>query len=251
LLEGLENSTIWQSLQEDQDRSVPSLLRMGARERQRNAIQTTTSELQEISQIRTHDPIGADESIRGRVEGQVGAHYLYAPSEQRSRSRNSELQEKHSYVDSQQWMDVMTGLREIWLQNSLDDPTDMSNTVVAILNEDSLTAYEAAVEDLTVDPDDDTQVILLTEDHVKNVLRAVSETVFPFCALETQKQWISKHMKKPYNMMAKTMTHGMSKINNFLPYFLEGGVESKYSESELILASCSLRCRTNTGRLLI
>jgi hypothetical protein len=121
--------------------------------------------------------------------------------------------------DPQQWMEVMTGLREIWLQNSVDDPTDMSNIVVAILKGDSLTAYEAAMEDLTVNPDDNTQVILLMEEHVKNALCAVSETVFPFRTLETQKQWMSKHMKKPYNMTAKTMTHAMSKINNFLPYF--------------------------------
>jgi hypothetical protein len=47
--------------------------------------------------------------------------------------------------DPQQWMDVMTGLREIWLQNSFDDAMDMSNTVVAIFKGDSLTGYEAAV----------------------------------------------------------------------------------------------------------
>jgi hypothetical protein len=97
--------------------------------------------------------------------------------------------------DPQQWMEVMTRLREIWLQNSVDDATDMSNTVVAILKGDSLTAYEAAVEDLTVDPEDNTQVIQLMEDHVELALRAVSETVFPLRALETQKQWMSKHMK--------------------------------------------------------
>jgi hypothetical protein len=88
--------------------------------------------------------------------------------------------------DPQQWMEAMTGLREIWLQNSVDDATDMSHTVVAILKGDSLTAYEAAVEDLTVDPNNNTQVIPLMEDHVENALRAVSETVFPFRALETQ-----------------------------------------------------------------
>ncbi len=109
--------------------------------------------------------------------------------------------------DPQQWMEVMTGLREIWLQNSVDDPRDMSNTVVAILKGDSLTAYQTALEDLTVDPDDDTQVIPLTEDHVEEALRAVTETVFPFRALETQKQWMSRYMKKPYDMTAKTMTH--------------------------------------------
>jgi hypothetical protein len=85
--------------------------------------------------------------------------------------------------DPQQWMEVMTSLREIWLQNSVHDATDMSNTVVAMLKGDSLTAYEAAVEDLTVDPKDDTQVIPLTEDHMELALRGVSETVFLFCAV--------------------------------------------------------------------
>jgi hypothetical protein len=131
-------------------------------------------------------------------------------------------------------MEVMTSLRKIWLQNSADIPTNKSNTVVAILKGDSLTAYEAAVEDLTVDPEDDTQVISLTEDLVQLALHAVAETVFPFCALETQKQWMSKHMKKPYDITAKTMTNAISKINNFLPYFPDAGIESKYSESDLI-----------------
>jgi hypothetical protein len=35
-------------------------------------------------------------------------------------------------------------------------------------------------------------------------------------------------------MTAKTMTHAMSKINNFLPYFPEAGMEDKYTETELI-----------------
>jgi hypothetical protein len=41
-------------------------------------------------------------------------------------------------------------------------------------------------------------------------------------------------MKKPYDMTAKTMTHAMSKINNFLLYFPEAGMDDKYSETELI-----------------
>jgi hypothetical protein len=72
--------------------------------------------------------------------------------------------------DPQQWMEVMTGLREIWLQNSVADPTDVSNTVVAIIKGDRLTAYEAAVEDLTVDPDNDTQVVPLTMSKMRCVL---------------------------------------------------------------------------------
>jgi hypothetical protein len=166
------------------------------------------------------------------------AYIIFTLQISRGAAPGSPSYKKHVWTfedgDPQQWMEVMTGLREIWLQNSVNIPTDMSNTVVAILKGDSLTAYKAAVEDLTVDPEYNTQVIPLTEDHVKLALLAVAETVFPFCALKTQKQWMSKHMKKPYDMTAKTMTNGMSKINNFLPYFPDAGVESKYSESDLI-----------------
>jgi hypothetical protein len=166
------------------------------------------------------------------------AYIIFTLQISRGAAPGSPSYKKHIWTfedgDPQQWVEVMTGLREIWLQNSVDIPTDMSNTVVAILKGDSLTAYEAAVEDLTVDPEDDTQVIPLTEDHVDLALLAVAETVFPFRALETQKQWMSKHMKKPYDMMAKTITNAMSKINNFLPYFPDAGVESKYLESDLI-----------------
>jgi hypothetical protein len=41
-LKVVENSTIWQSLQEDQDRAVPSTLRLEARAGQRNALQEIT-----------------------------------------------------------------------------------------------------------------------------------------------------------------------------------------------------------------
>jgi hypothetical protein len=47
--------------------------------------------------------------------------------------------------DPQQWMEVITGLKEIWAQNSITVPTDMLNTAVAILKGDSLTSYEAAM----------------------------------------------------------------------------------------------------------
>jgi hypothetical protein len=49
--------------------------------------------------------------------------------------------------DPQQWMIVITRLKEIWAQNLITAPTDMSNTAVAILKGDSLTSYEAAMED--------------------------------------------------------------------------------------------------------
>jgi hypothetical protein len=99
--------------------------------------------------------------------------------------------------DPQQWMEVITGLKEIWAQNSITVPMDMSNTALAILKGDSLTSYEMAMEDNRTNPDDESLMVPslmvpMTEQHIDNALLAVTNQIFPYCALKTQKQWMSK-----------------------------------------------------------
>jgi hypothetical protein len=74
----------------------------------------------------------------------------------------------------------------------------------------------------------------LTADHVKESLRAVTTIVFPFCALETQKQWMNKYMKKPFDLPAKMMSTALSRINNYLPSFPDGDASSKFTDPELV-----------------
>jgi hypothetical protein len=85
-------------------------------------------------------------------------------------------------------MEVVTpGVREIWVQNSVDEPEDMSNTVAAVLKKDSLVAaYEAAMDDLTTDLYDKYARIELTEELIEEALYTATKNVFPFCALKTQ-----------------------------------------------------------------
>jgi hypothetical protein len=68
--------------------------------------------------------------------------------------------------DPQQWMEVITGLKEIWAQNSITAPTDMSNITVAILKGDSLTSYEAAMEDNCTDPEDKSLMVSMMKQHI-------------------------------------------------------------------------------------
>jgi hypothetical protein len=84
-------------------------------------------------------------------------------------------------------MKVITGLKEIWAQNSITAPTDMSNTTVALLKGDSLTSYEAATEDNCTDPEDKSLMVPMTERHNDDALLAVTNQIFPYCALKTQK----------------------------------------------------------------
>jgi hypothetical protein len=133
----------------------------------------------------------------------------------------------------QEWMESLAGLREIWQQNTVNGAHDRAATVAAVLKGDSRIAFETAMEDARVDPNAAVP-IPLTVDHVEVSLRAVTTIVFPFRALETQKQWMNKYMKKPYDMSTKVMSTALSRINNYLPSFPDGDANSKFTESELV-----------------
>ena len=135
----------------------------------------------------------------------------------------------------QEWMEVLTGLKEIWKQNSVNGPTDRAATVAAIIKGDSLTAFDSALEDARVDPDPNNQApVVMTIEHIETTLKAVTEVVFPFRALETQKQWMTRSMKKPYDLSSRKTAAALSRINNYLPSFPNGVATSKYSDSELV-----------------
>jgi hypothetical protein len=131
-------------------------------------------------------------------------------------------------------MEVITGLKEIWAQNLITVPTDMSNTAMAILKGDSLTLYETAMEDNHTDPDDESLMVPMTEQHINDALLALTNQIFPYCALETQKQGMSKYARKPYKMGAKQFVTSMSRINNYIPFVPNAAVLSKYSKEELL-----------------
>jgi hypothetical protein len=136
--------------------------------------------------------------------------------------------------DPQQWMEVITKLKKNWAQNSITVLTDMPNTAVALLKGDSLTSYEAAMEDNRTDPDDESLMVPMTEQHIDNALLAVTNQIFPYCALEAQKQWMRKYARKPYEMGAKQFVNSMSRINNYILFFPNATVLTKYSEEELL-----------------
>jgi hypothetical protein len=73
-------------------------------------------------------------------------------------------------------MEVTTGLKEIWAQNSITAPFDMSNTAVAILKGDSFTSSEAAMEDNCTNPEEESLKVPMTEQHIDDALLAVTIT---------------------------------------------------------------------------
>jgi hypothetical protein len=133
----------------------------------------------------------------------------------------------------QEWMDVLTGLKEIWKQNTVNGPTDRAATIAAILKGDSRIAFDTALEDARIDEDEDVPVPMTLE-HIETSLRAVTDIVFPFRALENQKQWMNRYMKKPHDLPTKSFVAAVSRINNYLPSFPKATNNSKYDEEELI-----------------
>jgi hypothetical protein len=110
----------------------------------------------------------------------------------------------------------------------------MLNTAVAILKGDSLKSYETAMEDNRTDLEDESLMVPMTEQHIDNALLAVTNQIFPYRALETQKQWMSKYARKPYKMGAKQFVTSIIRINNYMPFFPNAAVLSKYTEEELL-----------------
>lgn len=122
------------------------------------------------------------------------------------------------------WLETMTTLKEIFIQNSMNGAVDRKGTVSQVLRGDPLTVFEAAVaeaEELDVGV-------------VDRALQAVTGSVFPHRALQTQKLWMRRVMRKPVDMSTRQLTAAVSRINNYLPLFPGASEADKFSAKELV-----------------
>jgi hypothetical protein len=95
--------------------------------------------------------------------------------------------------------------------------------------------FDTALEDVRVDPDPNVQAPLpLTLEHIINLMDQVADAVFPHCALEIQKLWINRGMRKPIDMTTCKTAAAIMKIKNSLPPFPLRTNESKFSDQELV-----------------
>jgi hypothetical protein len=135
----------------------------------------------------------------------------------------------------QQWIDLIRDVEEIWTQNSVNGPTDRISTIRALLKGESLTAFDTALEDVRVDPDPNVQALVpLTLDHIGDAMDQVATAVFPHRALEIQKLWMNRGMRKPFDLSTRKTAAAITKINNSLPLFPLGSPESKFTDQELV-----------------
>jgi hypothetical protein len=114
-------------------------------------------------------------------------------------------------------------------------PSDRTSTIRALLKGQSLTAFETALEDVQVDPDPNANALqALTIEHIGRTMDQVSNAVFLHRALEIQKLWLVRGMKKPYNLSTRKTAAAITKINNRLPVFPLGSPASKFTNQEVM-----------------
>jgi hypothetical protein len=134
----------------------------------------------------------------------------------------------------QEWFDFLSSIREIWSQNGVLKASDRSATVAAILKGDSLIAYESALAEARTDSTNLNITAPLAIDHIETALSAVADIVFPHRALEIQRLWMNREMKKPFNLSTQKTIAALNRLNNLLPLFPTGTQASKFSDTEIV-----------------
>ena len=117
----------------------------------------------------------------------------------------------------QEWIDMLRDLEEIWTQNSMTGDTDRASTVRALVRGESAVAFETALQDARTA--EDGQISPISVKNVNLSLNAVTETVFPHRALETQRLWMNRKMFKPVELTTRQMAASINRLNNALPFF--------------------------------
>ena len=128
------------------------------------------------------------------------------------------------------WLLTMRDMREVWTQNAINGPADRAGVVRAILRDDALAQFTTALE-AQLETAPNAQV---TVEIVEAALEAVSASVFPHRALENQKLWMRRHMKKPSTMSYRTLQAKVVQMNHYLAAFPDATEGDRFTPQELL-----------------
>jgi hypothetical protein len=122
-------------------------------------------------------------------------------------------------------------LNEIWAQNGMTTATDREASVKTILREDASMTFKASIEESR---DGNEAALPLSPEMVDMALTDVSRTVFPHRALEIQKLWMRRAIRKPKEMLFRKLVAAVTKMNKSLAKFPGARDDDKFSNSELL-----------------
>jgi Tfp pilus assembly protein PilE len=99
-----------------------------------------------------------------------------------------------------------------------------------------LTSFEASLEEARRNEVDGVTgaPLAIESEMVNTAMTAVATTVFPHRALEIQRLWMTRGMRKPYEMTTMKTAAAITRINNALSLFPGGTDTSKFSDAEVV-----------------
>ena len=134
------------------------------------------------------------------------------------------------------WIEVLDSLDEIWSQNSLIGAADREASIKTILRDEALTSFEASIEEDRAPANDDNErkMKALTVKMIESALEAVSREIFPHRALENQKLWMRRSIRKPKDMSFRKMQAALTRMNTKLIRFPGATEGDVFSPAELL-----------------
>jgi hypothetical protein len=96
--------------------------------------------------------------------------------------------------------------------------------------------FEEKIQELTTETDENGNIsqIALSDETVLQSLNDVAQTVFPFRALETQKQWMRRRMRKSKELSLRKTVAAVGRLNNSLSLFPNGTETDKFTSAEIM-----------------
>jgi hypothetical protein len=136
-----------------------------------------------------------------------------------------------------EWIDVLDALEELWKQNSMVMATDREASIKTILQEDALTTFESSIDDSRAqdeDADVNASDIVLDNAMIDAALTDVSKNIFPHRALEIQKLWMRRAVRKPNEMTVRKLVAIITKMNKSLARFPGASDDDKFEADNLL-----------------
>jgi hypothetical protein len=135
-----------------------------------------------------------------------------------------------------EWIDFCKASLELWRQNGITNTQDRVTNISTILHGDLLTGFEETIQELTTSTSQDreTEMMEITDKTLSASLNAVAQMMFPFRALETQKQWMQCCMQKPKELSIQKTVAGIERLNNSLPLFPNDKEAGKFTPGQIL-----------------
>ena len=133
-----------------------------------------------------------------------------------------------------EFIQLIQDLREVFTQNKTDAAASRDAVIQNLLRGESLDTYRVSVEDLQEDESDSDKEFPLDKEMIKKAMQELAKTVFPFRALDKQKSWMERDMKKPRDLKVRKLSAAITRLNNELEFYPEGTEESKFDKKKLV-----------------